>query len=272
MHLSVGTVKLVGIQEKMFEQRGWQKFDYDINVARWSEVAQKKGLTVLEDPKMRAKWLQCAGTWFVGVDALPSDPTGRIGDVDLKGTVIDWLSNVDTKPLHPAQLSVMFEGYPKPREGENKAAFGYRLNRDAAHVDGLLPVGKDRRRMLKEPHAYILGLPLNETSPEASPLVVWEGSHIIMAEAFQKAFEGHDPQGWNQIDVTEIYQAMRKKVFETCRRVTVHALPGEAYVLHRLALHGVAPWVKGAVAPEQGRMIAYLRPELADLSQWPFLK
>ena len=40
MHLSVGTVKLVGIQEKMFEQRGWQKFDYDINVARWSEVAQ----------------------------------------------------------------------------------------------------------------------------------------------------------------------------------------------------------------------------------------
>ena len=255
----------------MFDQKGWRKFDYDPNIARWAEAAYQEGCKTLRDTEMREKWLQCEGTWFVGVDALPSDPLGRIGDTDLKGAVIDELSETQTKPLHRAQLSIIFEGYPKRREGEGEAAFGYRLNRDAAHVDGLLPLGKDRRRMLKEPHAYILGLPLNETSPEASPLVVWEGSHILMAKAFQAAFQRYDPKDWNNIDITDIYQSTRKKVFDTCKRVSVHARPGEAYVLHRLALHGVAPWVIGAVAPSEGRMIAYLRPELADSSAWPLL-
>ena len=50
-------------------------------------------------------------------------------------------------------------------------------------------------------------------------------------------------------------------MFETCRRVTVPAQPGEAYLVHRLALHGVAPWEDGAEAPEEGRMIVYFRPE-----------
>ncbi len=255
----------------MFDQKGWRKFDYDANIARWAEAAHYEGCLAIRDTDMREKWLQCEGTWFVGVDALPSDPLGRIGDTDLKGAVIDALSKTQTKPLHPAQLSIIFEGYPKRREGESEAAFGYRLHRDAAHVDGLLLLGKDRRRMLKEPHAYILGLPLNETSSQASPLVVWEGSHILMAEGFQAAFHGYDSKDWNHIDITEIYQSTRKKVFDTCKRVSVHARPGEAYVLHRLALHGVAPWATGAVAPSEGRMIAYLRPELADLSAWPLL-
>ena len=255
----------------MFGQKGWCKFDYDPCIARWAEAAHKEGCLVLRDTAMREKWLQCAATWFVGVDALPSDPAGRIGDADLKGVVIDALSETQTKPLHPAQLSIMFEGYPKPREGESEAAYGYRLKRDAAHVDGLLPVGKDRRRILKEPHAYILGLPLNETSPGASSLVVWEGSHILMAEAFQSVLNKYDSKDWDNIDITEIYQSTRKKVFDMCKRVIVHARPGEAYVLHRLSLHGVAPWATGAVAPLEGRMIAYLRPELADPSAWPLL-
>ena len=255
----------------MFDQTGWRKFDYDSNIAHWAAAAWQEGCFALRDNEMREKWLQCEGTWFVGVDALPNDPLGRIGNSDLKGTVIDALSETRTKPLHPAQLSIMFEGYPKPREGESVAAFRYRLKRDAAHVDGLLPVGKDRRRMLKERHAYILGIPLNETSPDASPLIVWEGSHILMAEAFQTVFNWIDPKDWNKVDVTEIYQSTRKTVFEKCDRVSVHARPGEAYVLHRLVLHGVAPWATGAVAPSEGRMIAYFRPELADPSVWPLL-
>ena len=255
----------------MFDQKGWQKFEYDPNIAYWADAAYQEGCFALRDTEMREKWLQCEGTWFVGVDALPSDPVGRIGNIDLRGTVIDMLSETRTKPLHPAQLSIMFEGYPKPREGESEAAFSYRLKRDAAHVDGLLPVGKDRRRRLKEPHAYILGIPLNETSPDASPLIVWEGSHILMAKAFQAVFNGIDPKEWNNVDVTEIYQSTRKAVFETCNRVSVHARPGEAYVLHRLVLHGVAPWATGAVAPPEGRMIAYFRPELEEPSAWPLL-
>ena len=191
-----------------------------------------------------------------------------MGGVSLAGEVIDWLSEMDYLPFHPAQLSVIYPGYPKPRIGDTEAGFRYRKNRDAAHVDGLLAVGPERRRMLKEPHAFILGLPLNSCSPAASPMVVWEGSHLIMAEVFQKAFAGIDAASWAEVDVTEVYQAARRQVFDRCKRVLVHAAPGEAYVVHRLALHGVAPWQNWADAPEEGRMIAYFRPELAKKSLW----
>ena len=89
-----------------------------------------------------------------------------------------------------------------------------------------------------------------------------------MAEVFQKAFACIDAASWAEVDVTEVYQAARRQVFERCKRVSVHAQPGEAYVVHRLALHGVTPWQSGADAPEEGRIIAYFRPELRDQAQW----
>jgi len=259
----------------MFDTSGWKKFEYDPLIAQWVTEAHAVAKTVVADPQMKKAWLQCQGTWFVGVDALPTDPMGKIGTVALKGEVIDWLTQVDTKPMHPSQLSVMYPGYPKPRQGESDSAFGYRFKRDAAHVDGLLPVGLARQRMLKEPHAYVLGLPLNKTSSAASSMVVWEGSHVIMAQTFQKVFLGVPAGAWQYLDVTEVYKAARRQVFEQCKRVIVHAQPGESYVVHRLALHGVAPFGEGAEAacqaPEEGRMIAYFRPELVDTSQWASL-
>ena len=252
----------------MFDHTSWKKFDYDSDIANWVGTAHQVARAIVADPKMRATWLQCEGTWFVGVDVLPSDEAGTIADTLLKGRVMDWLSQIATKPMHPAQLSVIYNGYPKPRKGENDRAFNYRLKRDSAHVDGLLPVGEARSRILKEPHAYILGLPLNSCAHDASPLVIWEGSHIVMAETFDKALKDKSPQEWDTINLTDVYQAARRHVFQTCPRVAVHAEPGEAYVVHRLALHGVAPWADGAAAPKEGRMIAYLRPELADVSQW----
>ncbi len=252
----------------MFDHTGWKKFDYDRDIANWVGAAHQLACTIVADSKMRANWLQCEGTWFVGVDALPSDEAGTLAETPLKGRVMDWLSQIAAKPMHPAQLSVIYDGYPKPRKGEKDRAFNYRLKRDAAHVDGLLPVGEARRRMLKESHAYILGLPLNSCAPDASPLVIWEGSHITMAETFDKVLKDTSPQEWDTINLTDVYQAARRLVFEICPRVTVHAEPGEAYVVHRLALHGVAPWANGAAAPKEGRMIGYLRPELEDLSEW----
>lgn len=252
----------------MFTTKGWRRFSYDPAIAAWAQAALRQAKAVVAQPEMRKKWLQCQGTWFVGVDALASDGQGALGEVSLAGEVIDWLSEMDYLPFHPAQLSVIYPGYPKPRIGDTEAGFRYRKNRDAAHVDGLLAVGPERRRMLKEPHAFILGLPLNSCSPAASPMVVWEGSHLIIAEVFQKAFAGIDAASWAEVDVTAVYQAARRQVFERCKRVLVHAAPGEAYVVHRLALHGVAPWQSGADAPEEGRMIAYFRPELETKSLW----
>ena len=59
----------------MFDQTGWCKFYYDPNIAHWAKAARREGCFALRDNGMREKWLQCKGTWFVGVDALPSGAT-----------------------------------------------------------------------------------------------------------------------------------------------------------------------------------------------------
>jgi hypothetical protein len=249
--------------DRLFD-KGWMHFPVEPSVLTWSTEARKAALARIQDPEEQAKWLQCEGTWFVGVDTLPNDEDGAVGQAGpLTGAAMAMATELyGALPLHPGQVSVTYPGYPKPRQGENEAAFRYRLRRDAAHVDGLLPVGEDRRRMLRERHAYILGLPLTPTGPGASPFVIWEGSHKIMQAMFTEHLNRWPEDTWPRIDLTDAYQAARRKVFEECPRIEITAQPGEAYLVHRLALHGVAPWARGAQAPREGRMIAYFRPEL----------
>ncbi len=251
--------------------RGWAHAPYDRELHSWAEAAYPVATKAVEDPA-NAHWHQCEGTWFVGVDALPNDTKGRVPDgPPLQGHIIDDLTRQygTLPPLHAAQVSVIYPGYPRPRAGETGAAARYRRNRYAAHVDGLLPTGPDRQRMLKEPHMFILGLPLHQTGPSAAPLVVWDGSHHIIRAAFQKAFEGHPPATWPQIDVTTLYQEARRKIFDTCRRIELPAQPGEATLIHRHTLHGVAPWTEQEPATTEHRMIAYFRPQYAPgTSAW----
>ncbi len=256
---------MMDAMDRAFFEKGWVTFARDADLRSWVRAAYDIALERVNDPKERARWLQCEGTWFVGVDALPNDAKGTVGHAGpLTGQAFKTVQALyGALPLHKAQVSVVYPGYPRPRHGESEAAFGYRLRRDAAHVDGLLGVGPDKRRMLIERHAYILGLPMTDCNHYASPLTVWEGSHEVMRAAFRKALGHLDQAEWDKVDLTEIYKATRREVFETCRRVTVTAVPGEAYLVHRLALHGVAPWEADAKAPAEGRMIAYFRPE------WP---
>jgi hypothetical protein len=238
---------------------GWQRLGPNPAIRAWAEAARCAALQVLATSP--EPW-RCGGTWFVGVDALPNDPSGAID-----GTPFPWTAlPLTPEPLHPAQLSVIRPGYPQPSPGETPAAFAYRQTRDAAHLDGLLPIGPDKRRMVKEPHAWILGLPLNDTA--ASPLTVWEGSHDILRSALLKALAPHPPETWGEIDITAPYQEARRKVFATCRRIELPVRPGEVTLLHRLTLHGVAPWKPGDSAPPEGRMIAYLRPQLPAVEPW----
>ncbi|MFK7938096.1 MAG: hypothetical protein AB8B82_01860 [Roseovarius sp.] len=249
---------------KVLLDKGWAMFPADAKVHEWLDHTTPVAQAQAADPAQQAQWLQCEGTWFVGVDSLPNTPDGAVaGSGALAGAAYDAACALyGDLPLHKGQLSVMYPGYPRPRQGESDGAFRYRRNRDAAHVDGLLAVGQGRRRMLKERHAYILGLPMTHCSPDASPLVIWEGSHDIMRKAFARVLAGIPEADWADVDLTEVYQATRREVFETCPRVALPAKPGEAYLVHRLALHGVAPWGQGAKAPQSGRMIAYFRPEL----------
>lgn len=252
--------------QAVFEQKGWLRFSHDPQVAAWAAHALPYGARALTDPTC-AEWFQCERTWFIGVDALPNDTAGRLPEgPPLAGAPVDFITrHIAAMPdLHRAQVSSVFPGYPRPRPGEGDAAFRYRVIRDAAHVDGVKMFGDQRRRRVEEPHAWVLGIPLNSASPDASPLVIWEGSHHIMRRAFAAAFDGVPQADWAEVDVTDPYTAARAEVFATCPRITVPAKPGESYLMHRLCLHGVAPWAESASAPEEGRMIAYFRPELAD--------
>ena len=105
----------------------------------------------------------------------------------------------------------------------------------------------------------MLGLPLSDVTD--SPLVVWPGSHAIIADAFRTAFQGVAPRSYSDIDVTDIYQKARQEVFQTCRRVEVPARLGEATLMHRHLIHGVAPW--DGPAQDEGRIVAYFRPLVA---------
>lgn len=238
---------------------GWRKLGPDPAIAAWAAAARTAARGVLATS---AETWRCGGTWFVGVDALPNGPDGAI-----LGTPFPWAAlPLAPLPLHPAQLSVIRPGYPQPSPDESPAAFAYRQTRDAAHLDGLLPFGPDKRRRIVEPHAWILGLPLTDTP--AAPLTLWEGSHIILRAALLAALSPHPPETWGEIDITDAYHAARRKVFATCRRIELPARPGEATLLHRHTLHGVAAWKPDDQAPPEGRMIAYLRPQLPTVTAW----
>ncbi|MEY4780191.1 MAG: hypothetical protein RLZZ607_1504 [Pseudomonadota bacterium] len=238
---------------------GWHRLGPSAGIKAWAAAAlplAQAALAGTNDP------LRCGGTWAVGLDLLPNDATGRVGGVDLPWADLGLVC----EPLHRAQLSTIHPNYPQPSIEESATAYAFRLNRDAAHLDGLLPIGADRHRMVKEPHAWILGLPLNVS--DASPLVVWQGSHLILQEALREAFAPYPPATWGDVDVTQAYTAARRRIFETCPRIALPVRPGEATLLHRLTLHGVAPWEAGAIAPPEGRIIAYFRPLMSSVEDW----
>ncbi|MEM7426287.1 MAG: hypothetical protein AAF441_09335 [Pseudomonadota bacterium] len=258
-------------QRQSFFERGWCRFGFEQSVFDWVSAALPHARAAVSDPENDV-WFRCGRTWFVGVNALPNKPDSSVGSHGpVGGAVRQFITEVlghDEITWDQAQVSVCYPGYPRPYEGETEGAYRFRLNRDAAHVDGLLREGPDSRRFLREHHAFILGLPMAETGPEASPVVVYEGSHELMREAFAEFF-GDAPSGtWGAMDMTEAYHAVRREAFETCSRITLPALPGEAYLIHRLALHGVAPWAEGATAGPDGRMVCYFRPETGDPAAW----
>lgn len=238
---------------------GWHRIGPHPAIAAWAAAAQAAALDLLATT---AEPWRCGGTWFVGVDALPNASDGSLADTPFPWDALP----LAPEPLHRAQLSVIRPGYPQPSADETPAAFAFRRDRDAAHLDGLLPIGPDKRRMVREPHAWILGLPLNDAP--ASPLTVWEGSHELIRAALLQALSPHPPESWGDIDLTDPYQEARRAVFATCRRIELPAAPGEATLLHRLTIHGVAAWKPQDEAPPEGRMIAYLRPQFASVSDW----
>lgn len=254
-----------------FFEKGWCHFAYDPELIGWVKQAVSVARNVVRAAEA-AHWLRCGGTWFAGVNVLPNDARGSVANGPrLSGRAVEFIRDslgLGDFDWDRAQVSVCYPGYPQPMASESDAAFRYRVGRDAAHVDGLLPEGPDRRRHLREYHGFLLGVPMVEASPDASPFVIWEGSHEIVRESFSRCFKGLPPEQWGDKDITDTYHAVRRRVFDDCRRVEVCARPGEAYLVHRLSLHGVAPWAESATASPDGRMICYFRPQIGGPWQW----
>jgi len=163
---------------------GWRRVAGP-GIADWARAAAPVAINIVT--ASTEPW-RCGGTWFVGLDVLPNDAAGRIA-----GAVLPWDElGLEPVALHPAQVSIVRAGYPQPSASESDAAFRFRLNRDSAHLDGLIAEG----------------------------------------------------------------------------RVVVPGRVGEAVVLHRLLIHGVAPWAEGAQAAAPGRSIAYFRPVMGSVAEW----
>lgn len=248
-----------------FRETGWTVLPWREDTAAWAAAAIVAARDVVSDPDMRRRWLRHGGTWFVGVDALPNADDGSIGGVPLAGGWKEMTGEWAT--WHRAQLSVVFPGYPVRDPDETESAHRFRLDRDAAHLDGLIAEGPEKRRHLREPHAFILGLPLTDMMNQGSPFVVWEGSQSVVGSAFEAILKRTEPENWPEIDLTDTYQQVRREVFAKCRRVEVRASPGQAILCHRRAIHGMAPWPSEAPRDE-GRMIAWFRPILSDVEDW----
>lgn len=250
------------METSQFFRAGWLRFARDPAVAEWAERARPVAAACAADPALRSRWLRCGDTWFVGVNVFPNDAAGAVAEAGvppLAGPPLRFVSDVlgfADVALDRAQVSVCFPGYPRPSVGESAAAFRFRRDRDAAHVDGIRRYDA-RRRRLGEHHGFILGVPLSEAPARAAPLVVWEGSHEIVRRALRARLADVPPERWAGEDLTEAYIDARRRCFERCRRVSVDARPGEAYLIHRLALHGVAPW---DAEPVGERAVAYFRP------------
>lgn len=237
----------------MLPETGWQVFPFDPELKAWLDHVRPYAEHAAAAPE-NTHWLRHGGTWFAGVDALENDTQGRVAG----GPILNHAPYTGSDlALHKGQISVTYPGYPVQDPGDSDTAHRFRKIRDAAHMDGLLPEGPDRRRFIREPHAWILGLPLTPMHHGNAPLVVWDGSHRILQSALANALAPHPEHAWGDIDITEAYQTARRHCFDTCRRIEITADPGQAILLHRHLLHGVAPW---SGPPEPPRNVIYFRP------------
>src|SRR6476659_3926675 len=113
-----------------FLRQGFLHFPADAASLAWARHARPFAAAAARDTA-HAHWLRCGGTWFVGVDALDNDARGAVGGgPPLAGAAADFIHDELQigLPLHRAQVSVCYPGYPQPSPEESEAALAFRRN------------------------------------------------------------------------------------------------------------------------------------------------
>ena len=259
------------VLHRFYRLNGWLKFEFDDSLKSWVNASLQSARDAVHRPDNQ-HWWRYQGTWFVGVNSLDNDRFGKVqGGIHLQGKAAEFLSNnlgVDLSRLDQAQVSVCLPGYPKSSNTESRAANSYRLNKDAAHLDGVLKQAATAERYVQEPHDYILAIPMSDFSSDTAPFVVWEGSHNIVRSTFKQFFENSASENWSQVAITSCYQQVRRQIFSECERKQLIMKPGEAFLVHRLMLHGTGPWKTNARCGPDGRMICFFRPSSLSIEEW----
>ncbi len=116
-------------------------------------------------------------------------------------------------PLHRAQVSVCYPGYPRTSPDETPAAFGFRLNRDASPCRRASGGRPGSPPLPERAAAYIWGFRSRKPVRMPRRWSLWQGSHRHMGKVFTEALANKAQAEWPGIDLTEAYQAARREVF-----------------------------------------------------------
>tara|TARA_B100001057_G_scaffold375264_1_gene380039 strand:- start:276 stop:1109 length:834 start_codon:yes stop_codon:yes gene_type:complete len=265
------------------KKNGWSFLNVDSIHYEWTIEAKKQLETKFHQKLFDFKNLRCGSTWFVGTNFLDNSSNGSIGaklmSKKIFGNILKKFGS-NIKYWDKGQVSICWPGYPKKDAKETEKSFNFRIKRFASHIDGIIPFGSKKRRFAKEFHAFILGFPIQNNCLECAPLVVWEGSHKIFRNFFKEIYEGVTSNKISSIDITELYNECRKKVFTNCEVKKIIPQFNQPYLLDRHILHGIHNWKeknniklntknnRSLNSISDGRVIIYFRPVFFDPLDW----
>ena len=264
-------------------KNGWSFLNTDHIHYEWIAEAKEQLETKFHQKLYDYNDLRCGSTWFVGANFLDNSSNGNIGTKSMSKIFFSNISKKfgpNIKYWDKAQVSICWPGYPKKDAKETKKSYDFRIKRFASHIDGIIPFGSKKRRFAKEFHAFILGFPLHNNCLDCAPLVLWEGSHKIFRNFFKEIYEGISFNKISNIDITELYNESRKKVFKNCEVKKITPQFKQPYLLDRHVLHGIDEWrekknVKCSPKNHRllnslsdGRIIVYFRPVFFNPHDW----
>tara|TARA_B100000902_G_scaffold171834_1_gene166099 strand:+ start:425 stop:1258 length:834 start_codon:yes stop_codon:yes gene_type:complete len=265
------------------KKNGWSFLNVDSIHYEWTIEAKKQLETKFHQKLFDFKNFRCGSTWFVGTNFLDNSSNGNIGAKLMSKKIFNNILKKfgpNIKYWDKGQVSICWPGYPKKDEKETEQSFNFRIKRFASHIDGIIPFGSRKRRFAKEFHAFILGFPIQNNCLDCAPLVLWEGSHKIFRKFFKEIYEGITSNKISSIDITELYNEYRKKVFTNCEVKKIVPQFNQPFLLDRHILHGIHKWKeKNNVkfnsknnrplnSISDGRITIYFRPVFFNPLDW----